>query len=57
MYSNQLWDNTCKIFDNFNDLIGIAAGINYVGPNIDPVTGAFPFLSWNNVDGKGNLTN
>jgi hypothetical protein len=50
MYSNQLWDDHCRFFDNFNNRTGTGAGFNYT-------LGALPFPTWNNRDGDGNLTN
>ncbi|WP_298519194.1 hypothetical protein [uncultured Kordia sp.] len=55
MYSNQLWDSSCKVFDNFNNRTGLGARFNYVGP-VDTAGNVF-FLSWGNIDGNGNPIN
>lgn len=55
MYSNQLWDSTCKVFDNFNNRTGIGARFNYLGP-VDTSGNVF-FRSWENVDGNGDPIN
>ena len=60
MISTQIWDETCKIFDNFNSKIGTAIGtvpVTYpnAGYNFSPATN-FNGKSWDNVNGNGNPT-
>lgn len=61
MISTQLWDYTCKIFDNFNNRIGnesltIPGTYPNAGANfIDPAD--FNARTWDNVNGNGDLTN
>lgn len=61
MISLRNWDNTCKIFDNFNSKIGTESiGVPGTFPNAGFNFGssaAFSGKSWNNRNGNGDFTN